>query len=45
MKYLSTKAVASYVSIFEREVVDMCEQLYVRGQAGAVAVNPQVFAL
>ena len=30
--------------MFQREVVDMCEQLYVRGKAGMVAINPQLLA-
>ena len=42
--FLSGKAVAGYVPGLEREVVEMVRQLYVRGQAGLVPINPQPHA-
>ncbi len=42
--FLSTKAVASYVPGLKLEVIEMVKQLYIRGGAGALPINPQPHA-
>ena len=42
--FLTTKAVAGYVPGLEREVIEMCEQLYIRSEAGKLPINPQPLA-